>query len=364
MLDMRKAAGKYSLGKKYSAIPRWLIILVLIIVVGGGAVYGAKAWYNRNLAAVSSSQKVVYFPISSGASLDEIASDLKNAGLIRSSTAFTTYVRSRQLYAKMKAGTYALNPSMSTPQIVDKIVNGDVSKSYVTILPGKTVAQIKQSFEAAGYSANDLETTFDPSTYTGEPILSYLPVNGTLEGLLYPDSFQKEAETPASTIVRESLEEMQTHLTPAIVKGFSAQGLSVYQGLTLASIVYKESGNPSYEPTIAQVFLSRLKQGIALGSDVTAIYGAVNDGVDLPDNVDQAAVIAVNHDSPYNTRLHTGLPPGPISNMTDDALKAVASPANTSYLFFVNGSDCVIHFAQTEAEHEQNIQKYGAKACS
>ena len=205
---------------------------------------------------------------------------------------------------------------------------------------------------------------FDPGTYNGEPILNYLPVNASLEGMLYPDSFQKEADTPASTIVRESLEEMQSHLTPSIIKGFAAEGLSVYQGITLSSIVYKESGSPTYEPTIAQVFLSRLKQGIALGSDVTAIYGAVNDGVNLPNNVDQAGVIAVNHDSPYNTRLHTGLPPGPISNMTDDALKAVAAPSSTNYLFFVNGSDCVIHFAQTEAEHEQNIQKYGDTACS
>ncbi|HET7827868.1 MAG TPA: endolytic transglycosylase MltG, partial [Candidatus Saccharimonadales bacterium] len=73
---------------------------------------------------------------------------------------------------------------------------------------------------------------------------------------------------------------------------------------------------------------------------------------------------AVEHNSPYNTRLHTGLPPGPISSLIDDALKAVAAPSNTNYLFFVSGADCKIHFAQTEAEHEQNIQKYGAKACS
>jgi UPF0755 protein len=307
---------------------------------------------------------VVYFPIASGSGLQEIAGDLKSAHLIRSSTAFVAYVRGRQLYSKMQAGTYALSPSMSTPQIVSKIVKGDVSRSYVTILPGKTVQQIKQAFKAAGYSDSELETAFNPDTYADEQLLSYLPVSGSLEGFLYPDSFQKETDTPASTIVRESLDEMQKHLTPAVLKGFANQGLSVYQGITLASIVYKESGDPAYEPTIAQVFLSRLKQGIALGSDVTAIYGAVNDGVSLPDDVDRAGVVAVNHDSPYNTRIHTGLPPGPISNVTVDALKAVAAPSNTSYLFFVSGSDCSIHFAQTDAQHEQNIQKYGVKACS
>lgn len=337
-----------------------IIVIVVLLIISGGLVL--HAWYNRNLGAVSSSRQVVYFPIASGASLHDIATDLKNAHLIRSATAFETY--GRPFYSKMQAGTYALSPSMSTPQIVTKIVNGDVSRSYVTILPGKTIKQIKQAFEAAGYQDSELTSAFDPATYSGEQILSYLPVNGTLEGMLYPDSFQKEADTPATTIVRESLEEMQNHLTPAVIKGFSNQGLSIYQGITLASIVYKESGSPSYEPTVAQVFISRLKQNIALGSDVTAIYGAVKDGVNLPDNIDQASVIAVNHDSPYNTRLHTGLPPGPIANMTDDSLKAVAAPSNTNYLFFVSGNDCVIHFAQTEAQHEQNIQKYGVKACS
>jgi UPF0755 protein len=332
---------------------------VLLIIIGG---LGLHAWYNRNLGPVSSSTKLVYFPIASGSSLKDIAGDLKTDHLIRSSTAFETYAR--PFYSKMQAGTYALSQSMSTPQIVSKIINGDVTRSYVTILPGKTIAQIKQAFKAAGYSDSELTSVFDPDTYAGEPVLSYLPVNATLEGMLYPDSFQKEADTPATTIVRESLDEMQAHLTPAITKGFAVQGLSVYQGITLASIVYKESGNPAYMPTIAQVFLSRLKQGIPLGSDVTAIYGAVIDGVNLPNNVDQAGVVAVNHDSPYNTRLHVGLPPGPISNMTDGALKAVAAPSSTNYLFFVSGSDCKIHFAQTDAEHEQNIQKYGAKACS
>ncbi|HET7529083.1 MAG TPA: endolytic transglycosylase MltG [Candidatus Saccharimonadales bacterium] len=342
----------------------WLILAVILVLLVGAA-YGGRAWYNRNLAAVSSSQQVVNITIVSGSSLHDISTDLKNAGLIRSTTAFETYVRGRQLYAKMQAGTYALTPSMSTPQIVDKIVKGEVARDLLTILPGKTIVQIRQAFKQAGYSDRELDVAFDPSTYPDEPVLDSLPSGASLEGFLYPDSFQKEAATPAQTIIRESLEEMQNHLTHGIVEGFSAHGLNIYQGVTLASIVYKESGNPQYEPTVAQVFLSRLKQGSALGSDVTAIYGAVKDGVDLPaGNPERAAAIAINHDSPYNTRIHNGLPPGPISNMTDDALKSVANPSKTDYLYFVNGNDCRLHFAHTIDEHNQNIQKYGSKACS
>jgi UPF0755 protein len=330
-----------------------LIVLIMLALLIGIGVYGVHSWYNRNLGAVSSSQEIVYFPVTPGSSLQEIAGDLKKAGLIRNATAFETYVRGRQLYAKMQAGTYALSPSMSTPQIVDKIVKGETSKSYVTILPGKTVKQIRQTFKQAGYSDNELNVAFDPSTYPDEPVVANIPPGGTLEGFLYPDTFQKDTATPAESIIRESLEEMQSHLTPDITAGFKAQGLNTYQGVTLASIVYQEADKPAYQPTVAQVFLSRLKQGMVLGSDVTAFYGSQHAGQGND----------VTYDSPYNTRIHSGLPPGPIGNMTDSALKAVAHPSNTDYLFFVAGDDGVVHFSHTEAEHEQAAQQYCHKLC-
>jgi UPF0755 protein len=172
--------------------------------------------------------------------------------------------------------------------------------------------------------------------------------------MLYPDSFQKAANTPPTTIIRESLDEMEKHLTPDVVSGFAAQGLNTYQGMTMASIVYAESGDPASEPTVAQVFLLRLKQGSALGSDVTAFYAA-----DLA-----GAGKTLGVDSPYNTRLNPGLPPGPIDSFTDIALQAVAHPSNTDYLYFVAGDNGVIHFSHTEAEHEQAVKQYCTKECS
>jgi UPF0755 protein len=341
-------------GIKLPQIKRlWLIMaaLVLIVIAAG---YGVHAWYDRNLAAVSSSEQVTYFTVAQGASLHEIASGLKNDNLIRSATAFETYVRGRQAYAKMQAGTYALNPSMSTPQIVDRMVKGDVSKTDVTIYPGKTIKQIRKIFKQVGYGDAELDTAFDPSTYPDEPVLNYLPLGASLEGVLYPDTFQKEATTPAQTIIRESLDEMQTHLSTSVISGFKAQGLSPYQAITLASIVYQESSLPAAESTVAQVFLLRYRQGMTLGSDVTAFYGSRLAG----------AGDDVTYDSPYNTRLHPGLPPGPIGNMTDSALKAVANPSNTDFLFFVAGDDGTIHFSHTAAEHEQAVKQYCHKLCS
>jgi len=333
----------------------WPVLIIVLIIVLGGGYLAARSWYNRNLAAVNSaSTQQVNFTVVSGSTVQEIGSDLKRAGLIRSSQAFETYVRGRGLFDKLQAGTYSLSKSMSTPQIVTKMVNGDVAKGLLTILPGKTIKQIRQAFKDAGYNDAELDIAFSPVTYAGHPALAELPTGATLEGLLYPDSYQKVATTPPTAIIRQSLDEMSDHLTPDIISGFAAQGLSTYQGITLASIVYAESGSPQSEPTVAQVFLLRLRQGIALGSDVTAFYAA---GL-----VGQGKTLGV--DSPYNTRIHTGLPPGPIGNFTDIALKAVAHPSNTDYLFFVAGDDGTIHFSHTEQEHEQAIKQYCTKECS
>jgi UPF0755 protein len=333
----------------------WPLILAVALVLIGGGFYVARSWYDRNLGAVApGSSQTEYFTVVSGSTVQDIASDLKKADLIRSSQAFVAYVRGKELFDKLQAGSYSFTKSMSTPQIVDKMVNGDVAKGLITIPSGKTISQIREVFKEAGYNDAELDIAFSPVTYADHPVLASLPAGKTLEGYLYPDSFQKVATTPPTAIIRQSLDEMQQHLTPDILAGFSAQGLSEYQGITLASIVYAESGSPQSEPTVAQVFLSRLRQGIALGSDVTAFYASAQAG--------QGKTLGV--DSPYNTRLHTGLPPGPIGNFTDVALKAVAHPSSTDYLFFVAGDDGTIHFSHTEAEHEQAVKQYCTKECS
>lgn len=334
---------------------KWPIVLIAILSIVGGGYWATHGWYERNLAAVSSTTtSTVYLTVDSGNTLHQISIKLKQAGLIKNARAFEIYARGRRLASKIQTGTYNLSSSMSAPQILNKMVKGDVSKDLLTILPGKTLKQIKQAFNKAGYSDADISTAFDPATYAGHSLLANLPAGASLEGLLYPDSFQKQVNTPASAIVRQSLDEMQNLLTPDIVNGFAAQGLNVYQGLTLASIVYQESGSSDYQPTVAQVFLLRLKQGMMLGSDVTAFYAA--------DLVDAGKTLGV--DSPYNTRLHTGLPPGPIGSFSVTAMTAVAHPSNTDYLFFVAGDDGVIHFSRTEAEHEQAIKQFCTKECS
>jgi len=332
----------------------WLAVAVVAGLLFTGYLVDVRVTYSHNLRAVSASTSIQYFTVTSGTGEKEIATNLQQAGLIRSARAFDTYVRSNELQASLQAGTYALSPSMTTQQIVDKMVKGDVSKNLLTILPGLRLDQIEKTFAAAGYSQAEIDKAFDPASYAGNPALTSLPTGASLEGYLYPDSFQKEAGTPAQTIVSESLDEMGQHLNSDITNGFAAEGLSTNQGITLASIVVQESGNAADQPTIAQVFISRLKQGMMLQSNVTANYASDLAGV--------ARTVSI--DSPYNTYLHLGLTPGPISDVTATALQAVAHPSSTDYLYFVAGDDGTVHYSHTEDEHNQAITQYCHTKCA
>lgn len=333
---------------------KWPILVAIALVVVGGSIAILRHWYSDNLKPVSSSTATAYFTVSQGSGVHQIAVDLQAAGLIRSISAFETYVTANNDRNKLQAGTYEFSPSMSAQTVVNKMVRGDIAKDLLTILPAKRLDQIEQAFRKMGYSQTEISAAFNPAAYAGHPALASLPAGASLEGYLYPDSFQKLSDTPAQFIVRESLDEMQSHLTNDIVNGFAAQGLNAFAGITLASIVGLETDNPAYQPMVAQVFLLRLKQNKPLESNVTAYYAA--DIAHVPRSI--------SIDSPYNTYLHPGLPPGPISNVTASALKAVAHPANTSYLYFITGDDGKMYFSYTLQEHQQAIAEHCKKGCS
>lgn len=339
--------------KKHGWWKIWIIAAAAVILLIIGGVWGARTWYYQNLKPVSSSEEIQYFTVESGDSLSQISKNLQAAKLIRSAKAFETYVRGQNLFNRLQAGTYALSPSMSSQEITEKISGGDVAKNLLTILPGKRLDQIKQTFAKAGYTTGQIEQAFNPGNYSGHPALASKPPGADLEGYLYPDSYQKLSDTPASTIVRQSLDEMQKHLSEDLVAGFRARGLDVFQALILASIVLKETGEPQTAAQVAQVFYKRLAQNMPLQSDPTAFYAADVAGVPR----------SLSIDSLYNTYLHPGLPPGPISNTNIIALRAVAQPANTDYLYFVAGDDGTVHFSNTREEHEEATRKYCTTAC-
>jgi UPF0755 protein len=222
-------------------------------------------------------------------------------------------------------------------------------------LPGRRIDQVRAGLINDGFAPADVDKALDPTQYADLPVIAYKPLSvNNLEGLLWPDSYQKDASTSVSVIIRESLVAMGEHLTPEVKQAFANENLTPYEGLILTSIVTQEVNKPADQPQAAQVFLTRLKQGMMLGSDVTAFYGSQTAGKGQD----------VTYDSPYNTRLHTGLPPTPISTITGNALNAMTHPANTDWLFFVAGDDGTTYFSHTQAAHDELTQKYCHKLCN
>lgn len=341
----------YSVHRSGGKSSRLVLIFVILVVLFAGAVLGGHYLYNKDLSAVSNNAQEVTVTIPLGSSSNSIATQLEKAHLIRSAQSFRLYVRNRSL----QAGTYKLRPNQSVPQIVSILAQGKVATDLVTILPGQRIDQIRTSLIKSGFSAAAVDTALDASQYRASyPALADNPASASLEGFLYPDSYQKSADTDPKVIVGEALDEMQNHLTTDIRTGFASQGLSVFQGVTLASMVEREVSKPDDRAQAAQVFLKRYHIDMPLGSDVTAFYGAVIAG----------HAPAVDYDSPYNTLIHKGLPVGPISNVSDSSLKAVAHPASTDWLYFVAGDDGTTYFSKTLEEHQALVNKYCHKLCA
>lgn len=330
-------------------------LLIILLLVGLSGVFIARHVYNSDLRPVSNSAQTQIFTVKEGSSVKQIAAQLQQEHLIRSAWAFELYVHSKELGSRLQAGTYAFSPNQDIATIATTLTKGNVASNLVTILPGKRIDQVRAGLINDGFSPSSVDAALNPAQYADLPALAFKPTTvNTLEGLLWPDSFEKNASTAPSYIIRESLVEMGQHLTPDIQAGFAAEGLTTYQGLTLASIIGQEVNKPLDQVQAAQVFISRLKTGMMLGSDVTANYGAIEAG--------QAP--SLSYDTPYNTLLHAGLPPSPIATITANALNAAAHPANTNWLYFVTGDNGTTYFSTNLQDHQALTQKYCHKLCS
>ncbi len=335
--------------------PKITVGIVIVLIIFAVALFGVTqaVRYRQGLRPAASQGETVTLTIAAGDSVQAIGTQLKKAGLIRDTTVFAWYAQIHKVSRFLQAGTYELSPTQSTQEIVAQLTHGKVATKLITILPGKRLDQIRQSFIKQGFSETAVDAALAPGQYESSPIFASKPVGNNLEGFLYPESYQLTASATPSSLVQQSIRQLQKQLTPDIVQGFARQGLSVYQGLIMASVVEQEVINQSDRTQAAQVFLKRLKIGMPLGSDVTAFYGSVLAGRGKD----------VTYDTPYNTRIHTGLPPTPISNVSKSSLEAVARPASTDWLFFVSGDNGTTYFSKTVEEHEALAAKYCHKLC-
>lgn len=331
----------------------WLSILILLIVLAAGGVIGGKWWYDEQLKPVSSDTSVwIRVTIETGSTPDQISKLLKDKGVIRSDIVFSFYTQQRGVQNQLQAGTYSLKPSESLADIVTHLVGGNTDEFSLTFLPGDTLANNRERFLKAGYTEAEVDAALTQAY--DHPALVTKPATADLEGYIYGETYSFTGDATPAQILTRTFDELEKQIVKYdLIAAYKKQGLTLYQGITLASIIQREVSGEQDEKQVAQVFLKRLKDGMPLGSDVTYIYAAKKLGVTATPGLD----------SPYNTRIHKGLPPGPISVPGLSALRAVAAPLPGDYNYFLAGDDGKTYFARTYAEHEANITNHCQKGC-
>jgi UPF0755 protein len=332
--------GRHPLGR------RWLALALIGLVILAVPLSYLK--YRADLAPVQTGGEPAYveFTVGPGWNAQLIATHLKANSLIRNRNAFITYVNLHGLRPRLKAGTYNLSQAQPANEIAEAIAGGRTLSKRLVVPEGYRLEQIESAAVKAGIPADAFQAAL--SAPHRQSFLTSKPAGVSLEGYLFPDSYEITSKTTAATLVDAMLDNFSERVGPEYTAAFAAQGLTLHQGLTIASIVEREVNISADRPIVAQIFLKRYKLGMALGSDVTTHYAS--DLLGVPFNLD------IN--SPYNTRKFAGLPPGPICSPGLGALDAVAHPAATDYLFFLTGKDGKTYFAKTLAEHNQNIARY------
>lgn len=357
--DVKSAPGDSKSKKSWL---KWTLLALLGLVIV--AVVAAYALFQYLLSPVSSdknSQKQIV-QVTAGQSPRQIAATLEQKRLIRSAQAFYIQMTLAGQSANLKAGSYSLSPSQSSQQILATLTSGKVDQISVTIFPGSTLGLFDDSSEnqsvisslrKSGFSDDEINTAFT-TRYSVPGLFASKPAGTSLIGYIYGETYTFPLDSSATTVVERSLRELASVIKQYdLVAKYKKQGLSLYEGITLASIVQREVTDPEDEKKVAGIFLERLRGDISLGSDVTYEYAAKLLGKPATPDLE----------SPYNTRKEKGLPPGPISNPGLSALLAVAEPIKTDYLYFLSGDDGKTYFATTNEQHEANVQKYCRQKC-
>ncbi len=289
----------------------------------------------------------VLFTVEKGDSASSVASALEAKGYIRSALAFRLLARAGSLGSSLKAGTYRLLPRMGAKAILDEFVSGEQALTRITVPEGFTLAQVGRLLDRNGIASES-----DFVSAAGSPkLLADLDIPGTTaEGYLFPDTYFFPAKYPSESIIRTMVRAFRERIS-AIPEAAALDSRDLRERLILASIVEREYRAPEEAPYMASVFYNRLKIRMALQSCATVVY-VITERLGKP----HPEVIYdrdLRLDDPYNSYLHAGLPPGPISNPGLTALRAAFYPASSKYLYFrlVDANAGKHHFSLSLEEH-------------
>lgn len=341
-------------------------IVLLALLVAGGSVWFFNYWVEKEQPQEVG--RAVVITISEEDDDSTVAEKLKDQDLIQYPFVFENMMRISG--SELNPGTYNLRVGMSNSQILDVITVAAVAEDgeattaagpdraefSVTFIEGQRIEQNAVVLEQAGMPgaaaeyielANDIEFWRDSYSF-----LADVPADGSLEGFLFPSTYTVPGNATVADVIDYQLTTFEQNLTPEILAGYEAQGLSVYEAVTMASIVEREAAVAIERPTIAEVYLNRLNQNSTLNADPAQQYGIGNAENWWPEmNGEQ---LEQSKTTPYDTYNQEGLPPSPIANPGSASLQAVAQPTDEGYMFFITRGDGSgeHRFTYTLEEHE------------
>lgn len=294
------------------------------------------------------------FTVEPGESVNSIASRLEIVGLIRNAAAFRAYLIYSGWDTTIQAGEYKLSAAMSAIEIARELQDATPEEVTFVILPGWRMEEIAAALPTSGLTITPEE--FLTVARASHPDFDFLSGATTTEGFLYPDSYIVPRGVTADAFVTGLLRNFALHLTPELTNEWQRAGLTTYQAVTLASLVEREAVKDEEKPLIASVYLNRYKINMKLDADPSVQYALGHSILNQSWWTSPLSLIDLQVNSPYNTYIHTGLPPTPIANPSMEALRAVAFPTPSNYLYFrakCDGSG--FHdFSETFDEHLQN----------
>ena len=351
-------------------ILRPVMLGLCVLLVAAGVVMGCWNWMERSFFAPvdGSDHTETLFVVSSGSSLTRVANNLENAGLIQNRTVFKYYADFLGYGQKIQAGEYKVSRSMSMREIMELLTTGDGNPitRNITIIPGWTVQDIAAYLKTQG--AIEDESAFLSLCRSGQDFSAYYYIADVLatpgassrlyalEGYLAPDTYEIYTNAAMEDIIKKLLSQTEAVFKTEYHDRAEQLNMTMDQVITLASMIEKEAKNADFAK-VSAVFHNRLRQNMALGSDVTVKYASGVKRMALT-NED----LKVN--SPYNTYTNLGLPIGPICSPSAAAIQAALYPDEQfmadGYLYFCSKDPNTgeLHFSRTLEEHELAVSIY------
>lgn len=328
------------------------LIALLLIVVAALASFGVyRAYEMARTPHQGYAGEEIFFTVDRGATGTRIGRALETEGIIDDARLFVAALRLRGETGSLQAGEYRFAEPLSTLDVVERLVSGDIYTFVVTVPEGLTLSETAEHLAAKGLGeAAALEEVFQDAT-----LVAAIDSDATdLEGYLFPTTYQFTRNPEPREVARMMVAQFEEIFDDDKRSKSKALGLTPREVVTLASVIEKETGNAAERPLISSVVWNRLERGMPLAMDSTIIFALKRDGR-YDGNLRR---VDLEMDDPYNTYRVAGPPPGPIASPGEASIDAVLEPAETRYLYFVSKNDGSHHFSTSYREHVNAVRKY------